>query len=268
MVGQKILKEGRLDVKAPATSTIARGWRLSPWKTRQVKLMEVENGKVELQIFKKDFVYQVDAYQLTNITDITMIASKTHLHAFEIVANGKPVVVLSGATELDSRDWIWFLRKLFWSQPMAHTVKDTCKLQLLPNVDTRRAGLPSGIYEFNVSLVAISITLIRKCNSGGQSESTPVEPFREDNCRTSVSIPLTVIGRVQVEQQDERNRLVIEISPESDLGAGTFMFEQDCDIDLNILPGVLQNIKGVLFRATNSLHDCIASSRWRLDSET
>lgn len=77
-------------------------------------LVEGENGIVELNIYKENTTTLVDCYQLHNITDITMVTSKTHLHAFEILASGKAIIVLSGATELESRDWIWTLRKIFW----------------------------------------------------------------------------------------------------------------------------------------------------------
>lgn len=87
---------------------------LQPWKSRRVDLVEGENGTVELNIYKENTTSLVDSYQLQNITDITMVTSKTHLHAFEILSAGKSVIVLSGATELESRDWIWTLRKIFW----------------------------------------------------------------------------------------------------------------------------------------------------------
>lgn len=45
------------------------------------------------------------------------------------------------------------------------------------------------------------------------------------------------------------------------------MFERDEDGNQSVVD-VLRIIKGTLFRATNSLHDCIASSQWTFDKET
>jgi hypothetical protein len=49
-----------------------------------------------------------------------MVTSKTHLHAFEIISAGESLIVMSGSTELESRDWIWTLRKLFWPDALEH----------------------------------------------------------------------------------------------------------------------------------------------------
>lgn len=52
---------------------------------------------------------------LENIKDVRDVASKTHVHAFEVVGrDGKAIIILSGDTALESRDWMWAIRKIFW----------------------------------------------------------------------------------------------------------------------------------------------------------
>lgn len=264
MVGQKILRTGVLDVKSPATSSLARGWRLPPWKTRRVDLVEEENGVVELNVYKKNDPNLVDSFRLQNVTDITMVTSKTHLHAFEILCERKSVVVLSGATELESRDWIWTLRKIFWPQALEQSdTHDLISLKLVSNGSAKRANLAEGVYDIKINSVAITIALLHK----GDSRSTPVEPFVEKEASKSTSFPWTTIARFKLEKEGPQTRLFIDTLAESKHGASTFIFEPDEDGNQKA-EDVLSIIKNTLFRATNSLHDCIASSQWTFDKET
>ena len=47
------------------------------------------------------------------VTDVKQAKSKTHDHAFEIVES-EPVLLMSGATELETQTWIEALKKIFW----------------------------------------------------------------------------------------------------------------------------------------------------------
>ncbi|XP_045193070.2 uncharacterized protein LOC123549221 [Mercenaria mercenaria] len=265
MVGQKILRTGVLDVKSPATSSLARGWRLPPWKTRRVDLVEGENGIMELNIYKENSQNLVDTYQLKNISDITMVTSKTHLHAFEIFSAGKSVLVMSGDTELESRDWIWTLRKIFWPDALEQIDShDKISLKLISNGDTSRIHLVEGVYDIRVTTVAITISLLHK----GDSRSTPVEPFGDKDPTKSVSLPFTTMARFRLEKENPQSRLLIETVPESKYGTSTFVFEESDEDGIQSVRDVMGIIKSTLFRATNSLHDCIASSQWTFDEET
>ena len=90
-----------------------------------MELVENQDKTYELLIYEQDDDNDIDhVYKLEDITDISMVSSKTHVHAFEIVSRGKSLVVLSGSTELITRDWIWILRKTFWPQSMAVVEQD------------------------------------------------------------------------------------------------------------------------------------------------
>lgn len=268
MVGQKIIRVGVLDVKSPATSSLARGWRLPPWKKRLVELVEGENCVYELAVYKKDSQDLVDTYQLRNISDVTMVTSKTHLHAFEILSAGKSILVLSGQTELESRDWIWTLRKLFWPHALEQTdTHDKISLQLLMNSDSKRAELPSGVYDIRVSTQAIRLSLLYKCEPG-DSRSTPVEPFKDKEPAKKASFPLTTLARVQLDAEGPQTRLILETTPDHKQGTSSFVFQPPDDDGDQVISEVIKVIKSSLFQATNNLHDCIASSKWTFDKET
>ena len=75
----------------------------------------MDNGDktAELRLYKDEELIQVVA--LENIKEVRDVASKTHAHAFEIVdSNNKAIIILSGETALESKDWIWAIRKIFW----------------------------------------------------------------------------------------------------------------------------------------------------------
>ena len=75
----------------------------------------IDNGDKtgELRLYKDEELAQV--IPLENIKEVRDVASKTHAHAFEVVgSNGKAIIILSGETVLESRDWIWAIRKIFW----------------------------------------------------------------------------------------------------------------------------------------------------------
>lgn len=268
MVGQRIIHSGFLDVKSPASSSLARGWRLPPWKTRRVELVEGENGIFELIIYKKNAPTVIDTYQLINISDVTMVTSKTHLHAFEIISAGKSMLVLSGTTELESRDWIWTLRKTFWPHAIEHTdAHDKISLQLIPNADSARANLPSGVYDFRITTEGIFISLMYKCDPE-DSRSTPVEPFKDREPVKGANFPLTTLGRVQQDAEGGHARLILDTTQEYKLGARSLIFQPPEDDDGNQVKDVMRILKNTLFRATNNLHDCIAGSKWTFDQET
>lgn len=269
MVGQNVLREGKLDVKCPAKSSFARGWRLPPWKTRHVKLVEADGGITELHMYKENSQDLVDIYQLVDITDITMVASKTHAHAFEIVSRGSSMLVVSGLTELESREWIWALRKIFWPHVIPQIeANDRLDVQLIPNADSKSVGLVSGIYSIQVSIVAIEMTLVTRCDPGDRS-STPVETFNAKTAIEQTRLPLTMIGRLKIENVDGRMRLGVETIPDCDIGARTLLFERaDETTTGQTIKDVVDVIKSALFQATNNLHDCIASSQWTMDTET
>ena len=86
-----------------------------------MKLVD-DNGMIEIHVY--DGSDLKDVYDLENVTDITMVTSKTHVHAFEIQAGGKSVIILSGSSEIESRDWIWTLRKIFWPQALAEVERE------------------------------------------------------------------------------------------------------------------------------------------------
>ena len=75
----------------------------------------IDNGdkSAELRLYKDEELIQV--IPLENIKEVRDVASKTHVHAFEVVgSNDKAIIILSGETALASRDWIWAIRKIFW----------------------------------------------------------------------------------------------------------------------------------------------------------
>jgi len=81
-----------------------------------VEIVLADSGIPELHIYKLETRELVDVYQLHDITDVVMVGSKTHAHAFEIKSGDTSVLVMSGTTELSSREWIWTFKKLFWPQ--------------------------------------------------------------------------------------------------------------------------------------------------------
>ncbi|XP_060595019.1 uncharacterized protein LOC132749313 [Ruditapes philippinarum] len=264
MVGQTVLKTGELDVKSPPKSTLTRGWRPPPWKTRRVDL--VRDGEIiELSIYKQNSDDLVRTYQLTNISDITMVTSKTHLHAFEIISAGESLIVMSGSTELESRDWIWTLRKLFWPDALEHIdTHDKICLKLILNDDTKKIRLSDGVYDLRVTTVSIVISHLHR----GDSRATPVEPFDEKEAIKSVNLPLVHIARFKLEKADGRVRLMIETIPESKYGSSTFVFEETEESSNLTAKEALNILKSSVFTATNSLHDCIASSKWTFDEQS
>ena len=76
--------------------------------------MVTDDGPPELRIYNQKDNSLRDIYPLEDINDVTLCGSKTHAHAFEVISGNKPLIIMSGSTELESRDWIWTLRKLFW----------------------------------------------------------------------------------------------------------------------------------------------------------
>lgn len=74
-----------------------------------------------------------------------------------------------------------------------------------------RLRLPTGVYAMQVAMTAIKLSLITRCEPGDRN-STPVEPFDADAVTVvkKVKIPLTVIGRVQIEKTDHGPRLSLE----------------------------------------------------------
>ena len=86
---------------------------LQAWKVRRVELIDNGDKTAELRLYKDEDLVQV--IPLENIKEVRDVASKTHVHAFEVVgSNGKAIIILSGETALESRDWIWAIRKIFW----------------------------------------------------------------------------------------------------------------------------------------------------------
>ncbi|WAR13023.1 hypothetical protein MAR_027203 [Mya arenaria] len=266
MVGHTILKAGRLDVKSPSTSSFARGWRLPPWKTRSVEFVK-EGDQLELRIYKEKSHDLVDTYLLNDITDVTMVASKTHAHAFELLSRGTSVLVLSGETELESRDWIWNFRRVFWPHAIPQT-DDTEKLslQLFPTGDSSRINLPAGIYSTRVSLVAIELNLVTRCDPGDRS-CTPVEPFNTGPAVEKIRLPLTTLGPLRVFRKDADIHFTVETLPDFEYGVLTLEF-MTSDGSEQTTHDVINVVKSALFQATSNLHDCISSSTWNLHKET
>ena len=74
----------------------------------------VDNGDntAELRLYKDEEMVQV--IPLEDVKDVRDVASKTHAHAFEVVGgNDRAIIILSGETALESRDWIWSIQKIF-----------------------------------------------------------------------------------------------------------------------------------------------------------
>ena len=83
------------------------------WKIRRVELVDNGDKTAELRLFKEEELVQV--IPLDNIKDVRDVASKTHVHAFEVLgSNNIAIIILSGETALESRDWMWAIRKIFW----------------------------------------------------------------------------------------------------------------------------------------------------------
>lgn len=114
-----------------------------PWKTRYVELILTEEGAAELHIFNEDSHTLAEIYQLYDVTDITMVASKTHAHAFEINSGSRAIIVLSGSSDLESREWIWTLRKIFWPHVIPQVVNNGISFILLPVIDITDSRNPS-----------------------------------------------------------------------------------------------------------------------------
>lgn len=256
MVGQEVIKSGILDIKTPA-SGLMRGWRYQAWKTRRVDLVSDDGGgSVMILVFRDDVVE--NTYNLDDVSDVTMIASKTHAHAFEIVSKAKSLVILSGNTELQSRDWIWCLRKLFWPQAMVQlSVDDKKKVRLLKNVSLAKHNIREGIYQLDASVSGLTMKFVSTTYSAEDSRLTPVEPFAAEEQRASLSLPLTTIGQYKL----ENGLLEIITTPDSEFGSSTFLVEAVHGERSNI-HDVIEVIKTAVFSATNCLHDCIASSYW------
>ncbi|KAL4235208.1 hypothetical protein ACF0H5_006846 [Mactra antiquata] len=263
MVGQRILIEGVLDIKTPASGFIS-GWRPPPWKTRHLKLVQDENGDLELEVYVSNKSTLVSSYKLNDVTDVTMVTSKTHLNAFEIISGGNSVVVIAGDSELESREWIWILRKAFWPHALEQTDgHDEIRVHLL---SSQNISLIEGIYDLRITINAITLRYISKSKTG-DDRSTPVEPFRPTDSQTTASFPLTSIGRFQLDQDNNGKKMIMETSADSVYGVCSYIFQCE-EGSTTGLTDIVDIVKSTLFRATNSLHDCISASKWTFNTES
>ncbi|KAH3774070.1 uncharacterized protein LOC127845267 [Dreissena polymorpha] len=262
MVGRQVILSGDLDVKSP--STFIRGWRPNPWRTQTVELV-LQNGVHYLSIYEKNTTKSTkfEDFELKDITEVTMVPSKTHAHAFHIVSGGAPIIVLSGETSMVSRKWIWAIRKaLFPRENIAETKK--LFLRLVPNADTTRLNLALGIYIVEVSAVAMEMTF----TSDVDRACTPVVPFSAVvPTLGQLRLPLTTLGRVTERGSDDNALVIVETNPDISEHGALSLYFATTDGSHESRSKVISVFKNVLFQATNNLHDCITYSNWDFDDQ-
>lgn len=255
MVGFTIKKAGTLDTKQPSTATIGRGWRYQAWKIRRVELVDNGDKTAELRLYKDEELIQVVA--LENIKEVRDVASKTHAHAFEIVdSNNKAIIILSGETALESKDWIWAIRKIFWPVQDAG-ILDKVLVRLLGSEETEQLGFSDGEYQFTVSISGLYVTM--PTASGARDNEG--EPTKNGGKRSGFSLPLTTIGKVTLET-GFTNYVSVETTPDSKCGAVCFRFES-VNEQTTSTASLYEGIKTAVLKATNHLHDCIDNSDWK-----
>nr|KAG5712962.1 hypothetical protein BaRGS_021756 [Batillaria attramentaria] len=111
-------------------------------------------------------------FVLDHVTDVQLASSKTHPFAFEIVET-EPVLVLSGASEMESYHWMSTLRQIFFDADKDNE-SDMYVVSVQPSADSERVGL-EGQYTMRIS--TDSITLFSKSSTNTLDQpSSPSSP--------------------------------------------------------------------------------------------
>ncbi|WAR13024.1 hypothetical protein MAR_027204 [Mya arenaria] len=221
---------GYIDIKQPPR---VKGRKLKSWKKKWVVLQEMSIRSAGGRAAAKVDVYSDEktatsapadkhTFIFEYVTEVRAAKSKTHEHAFEVVES-EAVLLMSGATELETQVWMSAFRQIFWPD---QEECDSFFVEIVPNEHTRRLVLV-GAFTLTVNPEALSIRSER---------------------HNSYEWSLHMLKRFHTEK-DERNPevdlLTIESGPKSECGEAVFKFSSE-----NVSK-ILESIKRNIFIAIN-----------------
>ncbi|XP_013079683.2 uncharacterized protein LOC106065420 [Biomphalaria glabrata] len=206
-------KFGYLDIKQ---SSKVKGRKLKTWRRRWLVLTKMTNmsndefvAKLDLYTSEsswKSLDNEKTTFMLENISCIQSAKSKTHPNAFEIVEK-QPILVLSGATDLESYSWMLTLQQMLTPEQI-ETKKDSYIVKVFDNEYSQKWNL-SGQMTMNVSPACISLVDTQSC---------------------IISWALSTLIRFNVEKNPITGLtdvLMIECGPHSPTGQSCFKFSSD-----------------------------------------
>lgn len=202
---------GYIDIKQPPK---IKGRKLKTWKKKWVVMHEMSirsagrsAAKVDIYADEKTATESPAdkmTFILEFVTDIRQAKSKNRLHAFEVVEK-EAVLLLAGATELETQTWVSKFRKIFF--PHKEEI-DNFSVVIVFNEHSGRLGL-QGIYTMTVNPEVVAIS------------------SKQHN---SYEWSLNMLKRFHLEKDAEnptKELLTIECGPKSECGEATFQFRSD-----------------------------------------